>query len=527
MFFRYFTVFFSIIFRMTITLEIHNKALLEKDEIIAKYENVIVSLEGQILRMQGQLEALIRQMYGRKSEKLDPNQLLMETLILSADGAAMASVPEVPVSAPQGEPVARRKGHGRRPLPDHLPRHEIIIPVPEEEKTCPVTGTERPFLGYEESQKLEYIPETLRINVYKREKYGSPMGAEENGVITAPLPQTVLNRCLADTGLLAHVAVSKFDDHLPLFRQQKMLSRQGVDIQRTTMAGWLNGLGEALSGLDRLISRHILDCGVVHHDDTPVKMLDPGAGKTKETRLWVAVSGNGPPLVHFAFSLNRRQEHPIDYFRGYSGALMCDEYAGYANVDCSKLLSCWAHARRYIEKAKTVEPAFATELLWEIAELYKIEDRIKDLDEPARLRIRQDKSVAQIESIFKILESREFRPQSPMQKAKQYALNNRKALTIYTTDSRFPIDNNPAERAIRRVAIGRKNWLFLGSETGGETAATLMSLLGTCWANNINSWTYLKSVLDLLPATPEKDLAQLLPHRWIETHPEARLPKIK
>jgi len=347
---------------MAAALATLREELHKKDKVIAGLDEQIKRQQTTIDRMQQQLEDLLRRMYGRRSEKLDINQMLMDGLILSAD--AEVSIPEpLPPRDLPGKPRGKSRHQGRRPLPDHLPRHEIIVPVPEEEKTCPITGKPRPFIGYEESEKLEYIPETLRVNVYKREKYGSPMGAEENGVVTAPVPPSVVDRCMADTGMLAHVAVSKFDDHLPLYRQERILLRQGVEASRKTMAGWLRWMAAGLSDLWELIGEQVLACGVVLHDDTPVKMLDPGAGKTKETRLWVAVAGTGPPLVHFSFSLSRKQIYPKDFFEGYTGSLMCDEYAGYANVDCARLLSCWTHARRYVEKAQTTEPAFATQVL--------------------------------------------------------------------------------------------------------------------------------------------------------------------
>lgn len=178
-------------------------------------------------------------MYGRKSEKLDPNQLLMDGMILDADGEAVK--PEEPVSDKEKSKTASgvKKQNGRRPIPDHLPRNEILIDVSEEEKICPLTGQERPLIGYEETEKLEYVPETLQVNVYKRAKYGSPTEGEENGVLTAPLLPELLPRCLADAGMLTHIAVSKFDDHLPLYRIEKMLLRQGVHVSRKTMAGWL------------------------------------------------------------------------------------------------------------------------------------------------------------------------------------------------------------------------------------------------------------------------------------------------
>lgn len=507
---------------MAAALEILREEVRQRDEIILQLDGQIKRQQATIERMQQQMNDMLRRMYGRRSEKLDPNQVLMEGLILDADGEATA--PEPPPADVPAKSRGKRKHNGRRPLPDHLPRHEIIVPAPENQKVCPVTGQPRPFIGYEESPKLEYIPETLRVNVYKREKYGSPMGAEENGVFTAALPPTVVARCAADTGMLAHVAVSKFDDHLPLYRQSNMLLRQGVDISRKTMAGWLGRMGTGLHPLWDLTGDLVRASGVVLHDDTPVKMLDPGAGKTKETRLWVAASGAGPPLVHFSFSLDRKQQTPKDFFKDYTGALMCDEYAGYVNVDCGHLLSCWAHARRYVEKAQTVEPAFATAVLLEIARLYRIEARIRNASNAERLKVRQAESTKQVQAIFDLLQSRQFRPQSPMHTAAQYILKKREHLTRFTENPLWPIDNNAAERAIRRVAVGRKNWLFLGSETGGQTAAILMTLLGTCWANRVNSWAYLKDVLDRMPVTPEDRYQELLPHIWIETHPEARLP---
>lgn len=508
---------------MAAALAILQEEVRKKDETIVELDRQIKCQQATIERMQQQMEDLLRRLYGRRSERLDINQLLMDGLVLDADGAAHAPGPPPPADVP-AKPRAKSKHKGRCPLPDHLPRHEIIVPAPEEQKLCSITGQPRPFIGYEDSEKLEYIPETLRVNVYRREKYGSPMGAEENGVFTAALPLTLVARCSADTGMLAHVAVSKFDDHLPLYRQERIVLRQGVDISRKTMAGWLSGMGTGLRPLWDLLGDSVRASGVVLHDDTPVRMLDPGAGKTKETRLWVAVSGAGPPLVHFCFSLDRKQQTPQEFFKDYAGALMCDEYPGYVNVDYGHLLSCWAHARRYVEKAKTVEPAFATEALLDIARLYRIEERIRDASDAERLKVRQTESAKQLNVIFDLLASREFRPKSPMHRAAQYILKNRKCLARFTENPLWPIDNNAAERAIRRVAIGRKNWLFLGSETGGQTAAIIMSLLGTCWANRVNAWAYLKDVLDRLPSLSEDRYQELLPHVWIEAHPEARLP---
>jgi transposase len=496
--------------------------LAEKDAVIAK-------LGGDLEKLRHQFDLMLKKMFGRSSEKLDPNQLLMDALMLQAQDTFAEAVPDVPVAqaapAVAAAPVSKR--NGRTPIAEHLKRNDIIIDVPESEKICPVTGKERPCIGEEVTEKYHYVRETLEVNRYIRKKYGSPMGAEENGVITAPLPPSLLPRCMADASMLAHIAVSKFDDHLPLHRNEKMFLRQGAQISRKTMADWMRNLADGLRLLEKRIAELILGCGVVHHDDTPVDRLDPGAGQTKESRVWVAVSGQGPPLVHFSFTPNRKQAHVLSFFRGYGGAVMCDEYAGYANVECGVMQSCWAHARRKIHDGCKSQPPYRARVLLEIAALYAIEERIRDVAAEERARVRETESRAQLAKVFEAVESKTFTPGSEAGKAQQYILGHRKQLSAFVEDANLPIDNNAAERAIRRVAIGRKNWLFLGSETGGATATTLMSLLGSCWANRINPVAYLTDVIEALPVTPAGQLDTLLPHIWIKRHPTAELPPIK
>lgn len=494
-------------------------------EVLAKKDAIIEKLSGELETLRHQHELLLKRMFGRGSEKIDPNQLMLEALMLSAEGTT-APAPELP-PAPTPAPAAPSKRNGREPIAAHLKRNIIEIDAPAAAKICPVTGKERPLIGYEETEKYHYVPETLEVNVYRRAKYGSVMGAEENGVFTAEMPESLVPRCLADASMLAHIAVSKFDDHLPLNRLEKMFLRQGAEISRKTMSDWMRALAEGLRLLQRRIRENILACGVVHHDDTPVDRLDPGAGQARESRLWVAVSGCGPPLIHFAFTPNRKQQHVIEFFRDYGGAIMCDEYAGYMNVASGIMQSCWAHARRKIHDDCVSQPAYRAKVLLEITALYKIEERIRDAGTEERAVVRTTESRAQLAKVFEAVESGTFSPGSAMSKARNYILAHRKGLSAFVEDQRLPIDNNPAERAIRRVAIGRKNWLFLGSETGGETAATLMTILGTCWANRVNPQAYLEAVIRDLPGTLTTNLDDLLPHRWVESHPEARLPPIK
>jgi len=494
-------------------------------ELAAK-DVIIEKLGGQLKQLREQFDLMVKRMYGKKSEKLDPKQTLMDELMLSVEGTlppvleAMAT-PEVAVP-PKAKAPSKR--NGRESIPEHIKRNVIELDVPESDKVCPQTGKPRPFIGEEISEKYHYVRETLEVNRYVRKKYGSPMGAEENGVIIAPAPVCLVPRCMADASMLAHVAVSKFDDHLPLYRIEKVFMRQGAKISRKTMADWLRELAKGLEPLQQAIKKQILDCGVVHHDDTPVKRLDPGAGKTAESRIWVSVNGQGPPLVHFAFSPNRKQQHVLSFFRGYDGAVMCDEYAGYGNIDCGVKQSCWAHVRRKFHDASKSEPVFGEKVLQAIAKLYVIEKRMAELEPELRTQVRAADSRVEVEKVFEVIQSQGFTPGSQMGKAVNYALGHKRGLCAYLEDERLPIDNNPAERAIRRVAIGRKNWLFLGSETGGETAATLMTLLGSCWANKINAQAYLTDIIRELPGKEKEELNALLPHEWVKRHPEAILP---
>jgi len=485
---------------------------------VAELCTVIKTLQGTIEKQQCTINDLLRRLYGRRSEKLNPDQILMDELMIGAESFAQeaAIVPELPEVEPKRR--GRSRHHGRKPFPEHLPHEEIIISVPEEEKICQESGLPRRLIGYEESKKLEYVPETLKVIVFKREKWGSPLGAEEEGVVIAPRPAAAVE-CMAGPGLVAHVAVSKFEDRLPLYRRERIFGREGVDVSRKTMAGWLCGLAQAVTPIVSEMARRILCGTLVHHDDTPVKMLDPGAGKTKETRLWAAIGGDNQQYVHFEFTKSRNKDGPVEFFKNYQGRLMCDEYGGYEGIcarDDVEGLSCWAHGRRYFDKAKLAYPLEATEMLVMIQQLYRVEREHKESTDAQRHIARQEQSVPQLMRIYDWLIERRsvWLPKSPMATASEYVLKRWDCFTRYTEDPTSPIDNNVAERAIRAVAVGRKNWLFLGSENGGHTAATLMSLIGTCHHLGMNAWAYLNDVQSRLPNTSEADIPTLLPDVW-------------
>jgi transposase len=354
-----------------------------------------------------------------------------------------------------------------------------------------------------------------------RPKYGADDDIEGPGVKQHPPVEGPIDKCRAESGLLAHVITEKYEHHTPLYRQEIKFERLNIEISRQTMAGWMAGCAEALKPLYQRMREKILSYDIVLNDDTPVEKLEPGSGTTKTTRLWCTVGGEGLKYTLYNYTLGRGREGPLEFFEGYKGYFVSDAYGGYEPLwrrspDISNI-SCWSHARRYFKKAQdTAHCKEATQILTLIARLYKIEDQIKKETPETRLEKRQKHSRPQLARILLWLRKHRnsFLPQSPMNQVIQYTLKIRKKLTRYTKDGRLPIDNNLAENAIRPIALGRKNWLFLGSENGGHTAAILMSFCVTCRKLKINTWKYLKDVLQRINTHPMSKIDDLLPDHW-------------
>jgi transposase len=494
--------------------------------VVEQLMKLLITANGKIEGLQQQVEQLTRRIYGRSSEKWDPNQAVMDEMLAHVL-EQRAALPQVPaVTAPVKIEAHTRKvtPHGRSIFPETLKHEEIVIPVPEAERVCPVTGQERPVIGYEISKKLDYRQAELTVKVYKREKRGSVANAEETGVVTAPVPESVVPRSVMDNGLIAHVVISKFENHLPLFRQEKMFKRQGVRLSRSTMCDTLLAASEPLGRLADCIKAKVLANGLVHHDDTPVDMLTEGENHgsgIKEARLWVAtVPGRDGPWTHFKFSISREGRHIEDFFKEYHGTLMSDDFAGYGRVDETTVrrILCWAHARRKFFESQTSSPLEAAEMLERIRLLYKLEHSVEpgaDHDE-ARRQMRQELAAVQLKEIHDRLEVLALKtlPKSPIGKAISYALSNWPYLIRYVDDPGLPLDNNPAEQAIRPVAVGRNNWLFMGSERGGRAAAVYMTLLATCKRAQVNPFDYLQDVMGRIMSHSAHKLDELLPGNW-------------
>ncbi|MCK9275691.1 MAG: IS66 family transposase [Syntrophales bacterium] len=495
----------------------------QKDAQIESLVRTLESTQRQLATLQHQVEQLLKRLYGRKSEKIDPGQLMFDDIVLQS--LAQNPAQEPPEAAPTQNLKKTRKAsrhHGRVPIPEHLERVEILLDVPAEQKVDAETGEPLKVISVEVSEKLEYRPGRLIVNVYKRPQYALPESSESSaGVIAASMPDHPIAKCKADVGLLSHLIVSKYADHLPLYRQNGILEREGVDIPRATQTSWLMQVYESVSPLEAALQRAVLEGDVLFTDDTPVPLQDKGNGKVKKARLWVYVrGGTGPPLTAYDFSLDRSKKRPLHFLNGYEGYVHADAYSGYDELFRKKGIievGCWAHARRKFDEAVSSRPKEATDILARIARLYhEVETPCADMKPEERCRFRQAHATPLLEGIFATLD--ELKPQTtpsePLRTAINYALNQKNALCRYLEDGRLRPDNNLAENAIRPIALGRKNWLFVGSERGGRAAALYMGLVQSCKDCDINPWEYFDDMLRRIMSHPVNRLRELLPDQW-------------
>ncbi len=472
---------------------------------------LVTAQRGEIEHLKLMIAKLRRTQFGRRSEQLDGmlDQLQLTLEELQVSEAALASPP--PAESHPRPPVRRK------PLPAHLPR-EIHVHRPDAQ--CPGCGGELRHLGDDVAEVLEYVPARFKVIRHVRPKLACRCC---DGIVQVPAPSRPISRGLAGPGLLAHVLVSKYVDHLPLYRQSEIYAREGVSLERSTMADWV---GEASRLLQPLVSRlrqHIMAANKVHADDTPIAVLAPGQGKTKTGRLWTYVrderpaGSSTPPAVWFAYSPDRKGEHPRAHLRGFAGTLQADGYAGFAQLYASGTIheaACWAHARRkFFDLHKALASPIAAEALQRIGALYAIEAEIRGQPPDQRRAVRQRRASPLLAHMHIWLNHTltQLPPKSALSGAIHYALARWQALTRYCADGRIEIDNNAAERALRAVALGRKNFLFAGSDAGGERAAAIYSLVGSAKLNALNPQAYLTHVLERIADYPINQLDDLLP----------------
>jgi transposase len=480
------------------------------------------SSELNLSRLQHQVEQLLRRIYGRRSEKMDPNQMMFESLLLEASQQPVSNPePLVPVvETEKPAPVRTKRNHpGRIPIPDHLERIEIVLDLPEEQKICSQSGQPLKQIGWEISEKLEYRPGRLIVNVYKRPKY-SANDLEGPGVLMASMPDHPIERCKADVGLIAYIIVSKFADHLPLYRQNGIFEREGVDIPRATQTSWVLQTYEALNPLEKALKLAVLEGDILHTDDSIIPLQVKGRGKVQKARLWAYVrGGTDPPLTVYDFSHDRSKKRPLDFLGDYQGYVQADAYSGYDELFRREgviEVGCWVHTRRHFDEAVSSRKLEATEIMARIGQLYKIEAECAELKPEPRFLVRQERSRPLIDQLFARIEELKAQtiPSEPLRKAVDYALNQRQALYRYLEDGRLKPDNNIAENAIRPLALGRKNWLFAASERGARATALFLGLIQSCKAYQVNPWEYLDDLFRRIMSHPVSRLRELLPDQW-------------
>jgi transposase len=471
-----------------------------------------------VAKLTHEIELFRRHLYGRRSETIDPAQLALAfPQIRGGSSQEIAISQAIPTVDGDASKPARRKGHGRRAvIPALLPRNRIEHTLAEAECRCEECGSRLQKIGEEITEQLDYTPASLFVNEHVRFKYACKRC--EGHLAIAELPGQPIDKGLPGPGLLAQVSVSKFADHLPLNRQVGIFQRHGVELSRSTLCGWIGYVAELLTPLYEDLKRFVLEGRVIQTDDTLVPVLDEALRQTRKGRLWVYVGDRQHRATVFHYTPTRCREGPAAFLGVYSGYMQADAYAGYdALYKAGTILEvgCMAHARRYFFDAKETDARALIALAY-IHELYEVEKIAPASDPVQRKALREKHSKPTIEGFKTWLDAQalEVLPKSPIGEAVDYARKQWTVLTRYLDDGSLEIDNSASERALRKVVVGRANWLFCGSDEGGRRAAILYSIIATCRDHQVEPFAYLRDVLARIPTHPDRRRAELLPMNW-------------
>ena len=480
------------------------------------YKGLYEDLQVKYEALQHELNSLKRMIFGSKHERFVPtaNNPAQTSLDLTVEQVATCSVidaKKITYTRTTTEVTDKKEHPGRMKLPEHLERREIVI-EPEED----VSGLKK--IGAEITEELEYEPGNFYVNKIVRNKYVRP---DSKGIAIAPMIERPLPKAIAGAGLLAHIVIDKYVDHLPLYRQVERFKRESINIAYATITDWISNTCALITPLYDLLKNLVLQSNYLHVDESPIKVLDKDKkGSTHRGFYWV-YQNSILKMVLFDYRPGRGREGPEEMLKNFKGHLQTD---GYPLYDFFKqqpnitVLNCMAHARRIFFDAKENDAARAEYALKMIGKLYDIERKAKAeaLDHAGVLELRQKEAIAILEEFEKWMKAQyvEVPPKSAVAKAIQYCLGRWKELTLYTTDGKLNIDNNPVENSIRPVAVGRKNYLFAGSHEAAQRSAMLYSLLGTCKMHNLNPTTWLVDILKRLPSYPVNKIEDLLPHKW-------------
>jgi transposase len=484
------------------------------------------SLRTSLAEVQEQLEWFKRQIFGKRSEKIVKNLDPVPTLFdLTPYETKDPVSPKTPIPAHERK-NRNTSGKDSIKLPEDVPIERQVVDISDKDKVCKETGVELVRIGEEVTRKLAHKPGSYYVKEIVRPKYANPKKSED-GVCIAELPDSLLNRCQADESFLADIITKKYADHLPLYRQSEMLLREGISISRQTLCGWVLRSAEALKPLYDVMASKIIESGNLFVDETPVDMQDPGKGKVAQGYMWVMVGGKdkNPPLRIYDFYANRKHANAEKLIQGSVGAVLhSDKYGAYeALANAKKVIwsPCWVHIRRKFIEAESGDPKFRDWVLRKIRYLFMLEKVAWNRSEAERLRIRQDKEAPIIDELIQAVKGRlvdgKLLPKSKFREALCYLLGLAPHLKNYTNHPYARLDNNVAERAVRPLAIGRKNWYFVGSEDGGKAAAILLSLVQTCRGLGINPREYLEDVMRRIMSYPAKKVHELLPDQWLKS----------
>ena len=469
----------------------------------------------KIAELEARIAKLKRSQFGQSSEKvaLEIEQLEQELDALHEEEAVQAIARPAAVQALIEKPY-------RKALPEHLPRQ---IELHEPACICPNCGGAMRKLGEDVTEVLDYVPASFKVVRHVRPKLSCRLCET---IVQMPMPSLPIERGKPGPGLLAHVLVAKYADHLPLYRQSGIYAREGVDLERSTLADWVGRSTALLDPLIEALRKDVLASDVLHGDDTPVPVLAPGLGKTKTGRLWTYVrdgrpyGSDVPPACVFFYSPDRKGQHPQSHLKNFKGILHADGYAGFNAIFETGTVTeaaCWAHVRRkFFDVHAVTGSPLAKEALDRIAALYTIEAQIKGKPPDERQRYREDHAMPLIADLKPWLEAtlQKISGKSELAKAMRYGLSRWPALCSYLNDGRIEIDNNAAERSIRGIALGRKNYLFAGSDAGGQRAAAIYSLTLTCKLNNIDPEAYFRDILGRIADHKINRISELLPWKW-------------
>jgi transposase len=490
------------------------------DEVDASYQ----ALQQERDLLKAELEQFRRWVYGRRTERIRPADGQRHLFELEEGVLPLPLVQEGSLEDAAASP-RRKKRRSQKDKLANLPTRIIPLDVPEDEKRCDTCGREKAKIGEDERRVLHYRPAVLEVEVYVLPKYACTCC--QSGVVSPPPPERILPRSIAGPGLIAEILVSKFYDHLPLYRQEDRFTRWGLYLSRSTLCDWAGAAADLLKPLyDRMV-KLVLSSDVIWTDDTPVRMLDPKAeGGSRLARFWTYISEAPVPYSVYDFTESWKRDGPASFLKDYHGTMHADAYGGYDGIITGSngaivRVACGAHIRRKFEQAKASAPRESAQMLEWFRQLYDIEDRVREFSPEDRCVLRRLEALPILFKMKAHLDELQVRtlPKSKLGQAVTYARNQWSAFCLYVEDGRRTIDNNVSERTLRPQAIGRRNWLFLGHESAGPRAAVLFTILAGAKRHHLEPWAYVTDVLVKLAAETD-DLDTLLPDRWAASHPE-------